>query len=177
MLCIFLLRDVFESLTCCLYLWLSSLLNCNHFCVFPLFEKPVFIKLNRSRQIAIYRDPWTSFLNRSYLIFDPSNLSGICLNSFLTDSRSIEKVSIQPIASRQLFDPSRYFCRRQILNRYICRELVLDRSLIHRDTFSLNSFSVKIIFISLILSRQICVFSPPKHFFLSLNLKPTWISA
>ena len=46
MLCIFLLRDVFESFKCCLELWLSRLLDCIHFCIFPLFEKPVFIKLD-----------------------------------------------------------------------------------------------------------------------------------
>ena len=47
MLCIFLLRDVFESLTCCLDIWLSSFLNCIHFCVFfPLSEKLLFIKLD-----------------------------------------------------------------------------------------------------------------------------------
>ena len=54
MLCIFVLRDVFQSLKGCLYLWLSSLLDCIHFYVFPLFEKPIFIKLD-------------SFLTDSYL--------------------------------------------------------------------------------------------------------------
>ena len=39
MLDIFLLRDVFKSLKCCLDLWLSRMLNCIHFCVFLFFEK------------------------------------------------------------------------------------------------------------------------------------------
>ena len=46
MLCIFLLRDVFESFKCFLDFWLSSLLDYIHICVFPLFEKPIFIKLD-----------------------------------------------------------------------------------------------------------------------------------
>ena len=113
MLCIFLLRDVFESLKCCLDLWLSSLLDCIHFCVFPLLEKlsnQARQHLDRSRQITIYQDLWTSFLDSSYCIFDPSKLSGICLDRF-----SIHRESFcLPIASQQLFDPSRHFCHRQI---------------------------------------------------------------
>ena len=33
-----LLRDVFESLKCCLDLWLSSMFDCIHICVFLFFE-------------------------------------------------------------------------------------------------------------------------------------------
>ena len=43
MLCIFVLRDVFESLKYCLDLWLSSLLDCIHFCVFFLSLKNLFL--------------------------------------------------------------------------------------------------------------------------------------
>ena len=39
MLDIFLLRDFFESLKCRLDLWLSSMLDCVHICVFLFFEK------------------------------------------------------------------------------------------------------------------------------------------
>ena len=39
MLDIFLWRDVFESLKCCLDFWLNSLLNCIHICAFFFFEK------------------------------------------------------------------------------------------------------------------------------------------
>ena len=56
MLDIFLLRDVFESLKCCLDLWLSSLLNCIHLCVFLFFEKLFLHILIASRQLAIHRD-------------------------------------------------------------------------------------------------------------------------
>ena len=35
----FLLRDDFESSKCCLDLWLSSMLDCIHVCVFLFFEK------------------------------------------------------------------------------------------------------------------------------------------
>ena len=114
----FLLRDVFESLKFCLDLWLSSLLDCIHFCVFFLSLKNCFfIQFNNfstnPRQIAIYRDPWISFLDRSYRIFDPSSY--------------LEFVSI---ASRQILNPSRKFLfGQQLLNIY--RDLVLDRSSIH----------------------------------------------
>ena len=75
--------------------------------------------LNKSQQIAVYRDPWTAFLDRSYCIFDPSKYFGICLDNFLIDSRSIE-----------------IFCSRQILDNTstnICQELVLDKFLIALD--------------------------------------------
>ena len=39
MLDIFLLRDVFESLKCCLVPWLNRMLDCIHICVFLFFEK------------------------------------------------------------------------------------------------------------------------------------------
>ena len=62
-------------------------------CVFPLFEKTGFYQvrqlLDKSSTVAIYRDPWNSFLDRSYLIFDPSSY--------------LEFVSI---ASRRILDPS-----------------------------------------------------------------------
>ena len=48
----FLLRDVFESLKFCLDLWLSSLLDCIHFCVFFLSLKNCFLSSSTtSRQI------------------------------------------------------------------------------------------------------------------------------
>ena len=48
----FLLRDVFKSLTCCLDLWLSSLLNCIYLYVFFLSLKKCFLSsLAASRQI------------------------------------------------------------------------------------------------------------------------------
>ena len=89
MLCIFLLRDTSESLKCYLDLWLSSLLDCIHFCVFFLSLKNCFLSNSTDpRQIAIYRAPWTSFLNRSYHIFDPLSY--------------LEFISI---ASRQILNP------------------------------------------------------------------------
>ena len=48
MLDIFLLRDVFESLKCCLDLWLSSMFDCIYVCVFLFLEKTVF---KQSRQV------------------------------------------------------------------------------------------------------------------------------
>ena len=114
MLCIFLLRDVFESLTCCLDLWLSSLLD-----YIPLFDKLLFLKLDNfstdPRQVAIYRDPWTSFLDRSYRIFDPSSY--------------LEFVSI---AFWEILDPSR---------KFLSGCWLLDSFSIHRGDFAINRFS------------------------------------
>ena len=56
----FLLRDVFESLKCCLDLWLSSLLDCIHFCVFLLFEKLFLPSSTTSRQLST-----NSYLSRT----------------------------------------------------------------------------------------------------------------
>ena len=86
--------------------------------VFPLFEKLLFIQLDRfltdPRQITIYRDPWTSFLDRFYRIFKPSSY--------------LEFVSI---ASQQILDPSRKFLSgRQLLDSYS----------IHQDIFAVNIF-------------------------------------
>ena len=153
-------KRCFWELNICLDLWFSSLLDCIHFYVF--FLSLSFIKLDSFSidpwQIAIYRDPWTSFLDRSYCIFNPSKLFGFCLNSFSTDSLSIKKVFVWPIASRSLLDPLRPFCRWQILDStstdFIYRDLVLDKSSIHQVAISLNSFNVKSDFISLVLSWQ-----------------------
>ena len=134
-------------------------------CVFLIFEKLFFIKLDSflidSRQMAIYKDLWTSFLDRSYRIFNPSSY--------------LEFVSI---ASQQFFDPLRKFLSgQQILDKilihrgvfvvdkfstaprpiHICQDLVLSRSRqisIHRDAFCINTFSAKLDFISFIISQQ-----------------------
>ena len=50
----FLLRDVFESIKCCLDFWLSSMFDCIHICVFLLFEKLFLSNLN-SFSIALDR--------------------------------------------------------------------------------------------------------------------------
>ena len=42
----FLLRDDFESLKCCLDLWLSSMFDCIHVCVFLFFKKLYLSNLN-----------------------------------------------------------------------------------------------------------------------------------
>ena len=116
----FLLRDVFESLKFCWDLWLSSLFDCIHFCVFLFFEKLFLSSSTAFQQISTdSRLSRPAFLDRSYCIFDPSKYFGICLDSFLIDSRSIE-----------------IFCSRQILDNTstnICQELVLDKFLIALD--------------------------------------------
>ena len=152
---------------------LSSLLGCIHLFVFFLSLKNCFVSsLTASRQIAIYQDPWTSFLNRFYRIFNPSSY--------------LEFVSI---IFRQILDPSRKFLfGRQLLDScsihrvnsvvdkfstapqqiYLSRISArqnLDRSSIHRDAFSLNRFSVKLDFIYLVLSRQKLFFHLPNTFF------------
>ena len=55
MLDIFLLRDVFESLKCCLDFWLSSMLDCIHFYVF-LFHEKLFLHISTtSRYLSTAR--------------------------------------------------------------------------------------------------------------------------
>ena len=101
MLCIFLLRDVFESFKCCLDFWLSSLLDYIHICVFPLFEKPVFIKLD-------------NFQTNNY----PSRPLGFFFSTDLNAS-SIHRSFLEfvSITSRQILNPSRKFLSgRQILD-------------------------------------------------------------
>ena len=121
-------KRCFWELNICLDLWFSSLLDCIHFYVF--FLSLSFIKLDSFSidpwQIAIYRDPWTSFLDRSYCIFNPSKLFGFCLNSFSTDSLSIKKVFVWPIASRS-----------------IKAFLSLTNSWQHLDRFYLSRFSAR----------------------------------
>ena len=106
-----LIGSMFEQLPCCIHLY-----------VFFLSLKNLFSSsLMASRQICIYRAPLSSFLDRSQRNLNPSSF----LEFVLIASRSIEKLSVWPIDSRQNLDPSRYFCRQQI---HICRDLVLDRS-------------------------------------------------
>ena len=45
-LTLFLMRDVFESLKCCLDLWLSSMFDYIHICVFLFFEKQFLSNLD-----------------------------------------------------------------------------------------------------------------------------------
>ena len=86
----FLLRDVFESLKCCLDLWLSNMFDYIHVCVFLFFEKLVLSNLDSFsiplNSWSIYQALWSSF----YRILD----------SFSTDSRSIEKPSVCSIDAR-----------------------------------------------------------------------------
>ena len=61
----FLLRDYFKSLKCCLDLWLSSMFDCIHVCVFLFFEKLFLSNLNSYwtplDSCDIYRALSTSF--------------------------------------------------------------------------------------------------------------------
>ena len=104
-----LIGSLFKQLAC-LYSFL---------CVFPLFEKLGFIKLDSfstdPRQISIYQALWTSFLDISYCILDLSRFLAFVL-----------------IASQQILDPSRNFLSgRQILDRFSIHRgwLLLDSSL------------------------------------------------
>ena len=122
MLCIFLLRDVFERLKCCLDLWLSSLLNCIHFSVFFLSLKNCFYQAQQlldRYSTDSYLSSLLNFFSRQILsLFQSIELSGICLNSFSTDSQSIEKVYVWLIAvqSIEVFLPSTN--SRQHLDRF-----------------------------------------------------------
>ena len=173
----FLLRDVFKSLNYRLDLWLSSLLDCIHFCVFLLFEKLFLSSSIASRQISIYWDPWTVFSRQILSHLNPLKLSRICLDSFSIDSRSIEKVSVFLIAIRSIEVLLPSTDSRQYLDRFIYWELVLDKSSIHQDMFSIYRSNTISDFIFFDLSQQKTFLFSPKHSLFSQNLKPTWISA
>ena len=99
----FFFRDDFESSKCCLDIWLSSMLDCIHVCIFLFFEK-LFLSNLDSFLIpldswVIYRASWVSFINSCYWDFDLSRFLRIRLDRCLTASRSIKEISICLIAS------------------------------------------------------------------------------
>ena len=87
----FLLRDVFESLTCWLNLCLSSLLVAFISMCFSSLKKLFFIKLD-------------SFSTDVY----PSRPLDFFSQQILSHLWSIEKLYVWPIDSRQFLDPSRF---------------------------------------------------------------------
>ena len=76
-LTLFLLRDDFESLTCCLVLWLGSMLDCIQVSVFLFFEKLFLPISTTSRQLST-----NCYLSRLFNCF-----FGI-LNSYFDPSRN-----------------------------------------------------------------------------------------
>ena len=125
----FLLRDVFERLICWLDLCLNSLLVAFISMCFSTIWKTPFLQarhlLNRSSTDSYLSSP-LDFLSRQKLVqFWSIELSGICLNSFSTASRSIEKLFVWLINSQQLINPSWYFCRRQILDNTLTDSFLL----------------------------------------------------
>ena len=154
---IMLIGSMFKQLAC-----LHSSL-----CIFPLFEKLHFIKLDSfstaTRQIPIYRAPWISFLNRSYSIFDLSSFWTLS-QQLLDPSRNF--MSGQQILNRNL-NPSRNFCRQQILDstltdsylqRFSARQ-ILDPS--RCDFFKYLQREIKFTFS--FLSQHKFFFYPSKH--------------
>ena len=100
----FLLRDVFESLICCLDLWLSSFLDCIHACVFLFFEKLFLSNLDSSSTPRLSIELFNCFLSQSRHLSITRSIDreSFCpLNSFLIYVRSIE-VGFCSIASRHL---------------------------------------------------------------------------
>ena len=65
MLDIFLLRDVFKSLKCCLALWLSSMLDCINLYVFHFLEKLFSFLASRQLPWSIKLPSWWTPLGRS----------------------------------------------------------------------------------------------------------------
>ena len=121
MLCIFLLWDVFESLTCWLDLCLSSLLVAFISMCFSFLWKHLFFKLDSFSTDLHISSPFSSWLDRSYRILNPSSLLDYVSIAF----RSIEKLSVRPIVSWQILDPSRCFCCRQILENTLTDSFLL----------------------------------------------------
>ena len=96
--------------------WLSSMLDCIHFCVFLFHEKLFLHILTTSRYLSTARlsiEPlFSSCLDRSYHNLNPSSF----LDFFL-------------IASRQLLDP---------LRNFLSAQQMLNSCSIHRDWLLLN---------------------------------------
>ena len=143
MLCIYVKR-CFKSLICWLDLCLSSLLVAFISLCFSSLKNSFSSSLIASQQILFYWALLSSCLYRSYCNLDPLRF----LDFFSIDTRqllrSIEKIFVWLIDSRQLLDPSRYFCRQQILNstltdsflsRFSARQILTD-ILIHRAAIS-----------------------------------------
>ena len=105
MLDFFLLRDVFESLKYWLDLWLSSFLDCIHFCVFLFIEKLFLHISTASRQLSTASYPSRSliFLSRQKLMQSRSIEAFLTLFRYCsTNSQSIEKVSVCSIVVRSI---------------------------------------------------------------------------
>ena len=97
MLCIYVER-FFESLICCLDLWLSSLLVAFIFMCFSSLEKTFFFKLDSfstdSRQILdrfLSIEPFFLFLDRSLIDYWSIKISRFLLNRISIASWSIEE--------------------------------------------------------------------------------------
>ena len=154
-----LIGSMFKQLACCIHIF-----------VFFLLKKLLFFKLNRSSTDSFLSSPSFFFSQQKLLQSRSIKVSGGLVNRFLTTSRSIEKLFVWPIDSRQLLNPSKCFCRRQILDststdellsRFSARQISTDTS-IHRATISIQGLSAKLDFIFSSLSQQ-------KTFSLALN--------
>ena len=149
MLCI-LLRDVFESLNCCLDLcWVACLFEFISM-YFSSLWKTVFYQARQLLDISSTASYLLSLLDffsqQNLLQFWSIELSGICLDSFLIESRFIEKVSVWPIVLDSFsihwgdFAVDRFStAHRQI---HIYRDLVLDKSRQILDPSSCNFFKL-----------------------------------
>ena len=87
-LTLFMLRDDFESLKCCLDPWLSCMFDCIHVCVFLLLKNYFLSNLNTSRHL-VYLSSYSASFNHN-------------LDSFSIAPRSIKKVSVFSIAARSI---------------------------------------------------------------------------
>ena len=92
-----LLRDDFESLKCCLDLWLSCMLDCIHIYVFPFLKNYFYTILTPPWHLAVC---WALKLFLIAILTPSWQLCG-----------SMEKVLGSLIASRQLVDRSNFFYR------------------------------------------------------------------
>ena len=171
------MRDAFECLKCCLDLWLSSIFNCIHICVFLFFEKLFLSNLDTSRQLG-YLSSLFSFLSRyCYRNLNPSRFLRFNLDSFSTTTWSIEEVSGCSIASRSIEVYLLWIPLDSSSITFSC-VLILNSSWhlsIHQETeISINRVCVTFL---LGLSRQNLSLHLPKPFSLTPNLFPKWSSA
>ena len=121
---LFLLRDVFERLTCWLDLCLSSLLVCIHLFVFFLsLKKLFFIKLDRFSTDSYLSSPLDFFSRQILLHFWSIKLSGLCLDRFLIYQETFclaDRFSTESWSIKELFPSTN---SRQHLDRFIFVEI------------------------------------------------------
>ena len=137
------LRDVFKRLKCCLDLWLNSMFDCIHICIFLFIEKLFLSNIDSSLTPF---DTWLIYqaLQLPFIAISIASrsieISRFLLDTFLTASLIYRAKFLCILFARYILNPLRHSFtvnKSSIAPRYLhfCRDLVLDRSSIYRTAF------------------------------------------